>query len=184
VCKPQDLNTCMVLYKGCGIKMIRRYWKVPEEKKHVCRVCKEEKEIPQKFIEHGDYICHDCILKYRQRHRKENLIRIKEVQKEGYKRNRIARLEGRKKYLDGLRVKCATLIGDKCIICSSDGSKRKLNYHEIHGKKHPLRGSYILKHYKDFVTLCYIHHKLLHSYTQVIRDKNLEKLRELSLLIN
>lgn len=35
--------------------MTRRFWKC--KNKNMCRMCGQEKEIPKKFIEHGDYIC-------------------------------------------------------------------------------------------------------------------------------
>ena len=61
------------------------------------------------------------------------------------------------------------LIGNRCILC---GSKKRLTFHEIHGKKHPLCSSYYRNHKEDFVSLCQRHHVTLHIFAS-IKDKEM-----------
>jgi len=65
------------------------------------------------------------------------------------------------------RQKLLNLIGDKCLIC---GSTKRLIFHEINGKNHLTNGTsafiYYFDHYKDFITLCYFHHKFLHQFAE------------------
>lgn len=58
-----------------------------------------------------------------------------------------------------LRQKVIELLGKSCVLC---GSEYKVDYHEIHGKKHTCWNQYFIDHYKDFVPLCRKHHIALH----------------------
>jgi hypothetical protein len=70
------------------------------------------------------------------------------------------RLRGRNNYYVQ-RDKARKLIGDKCIICGYSGPK--LTFHEIYGKPHRDGLKYYIDNFKDFIPLCYPHHKVLHS---------------------
>jgi hypothetical protein len=56
-----------------------------------------------------------------------------------------------------------SMFPDGCIIC---GSHVKLQLHEKNGKKHNCQPAYYLAHLdevpKDFVPLCFNHHKMVH----------------------
>ena len=70
-----------------------------------------------------------------------------------------AKLERRK-----LREKALQLIGEKCVICGNP----KVVFHEIHGKPHENRkASFYIQNYKDFVSLCLIHHRLIHEFIKM-----------------
>ena len=56
--------------------------------------------------------------------------------------------------------KIVELLGKICSICGN--SKRRIQYHEIHGKPHTKYRGYIIKHYKDFTPLCCRCHNVLH----------------------
>lgn len=92
--------------------------------------------------------------------------------------------EYQKKYWQNLRQKVILLIeglyGDKCILC---GSKKHIEFHEIHGRPHPEGNPkirYMLNHYKDFVPLCVLCHRIVHHLGKVTNE---EKLRELMSLL-
>jgi len=85
------------------------------------------------------------------------------------------------------RIKAEELIGNKCIICNSSGShkgkRRGVIFHEIHGIKHLYGyqdgGKYYLENSKDFVSMCYTHHKSMHDFynwTRTLTDEQFEKL--------
>jgi len=88
----------------------------------------------------------------------------------------------RKDYLIKINNKIAELFGEVgCIICDSH---KNLDFHEIHGKKHPKspirKYEYMLKHKKDFLPLCSRHHYLIHRIAKRIKkEPNPELLFEL-----
>ena len=53
----------------------------------------------------------------------------------------------------------------KCSLCTT--SNGRLEFHEIHGKKHPLNPVYIRDHIKDFTLLC----KQCHEATHWAKEK-------------
>lgn len=62
-----------------------------------------------------------------------------------------------------LRQKVIDLLGKSCILC---GSEYKIDYHEIHGKKHSRWNKYFIEHKEDFIPLCRICHRSLHKLAQ------------------
>lgn len=57
------------------------------------------------------------------------------------------------------------LLGDSCILCNK---KEKINFHEIHGKRHPYYNwNYHLEHIDDFKTLCTGCHTMVHRMIRV-----------------
>jgi len=93
------------------------------------------------------------------------------------KKYNIARLKKSKKTWQ----KIMDITGDKCIACGKQkpipqylsGQKRRISFHEIHGKKHKDNPWYILKHLEDFVPLCQSCHTSLHK---VAKSKKLIEL--------
>lgn len=68
-------------------------------------------------------------------------------------------VKNEKKHRLKLRQKVIELLGKSCALC---GSEYKVDYHEIHGKRHTRWNQYFIDHYKDFVPLCRKHHLALH----------------------
>jgi hypothetical protein len=111
--------------------------------------------------------------------REENKDKYNAGQRSWRKRNKPSvdayhakrRIDQRKKLLDS--------IGAECIICFfKEENGNKLHFHEIHGDIHPYnKGSYILKHQKDFVALCSKCHHIIHIISRC--NGNLNKLVEL-----
>ncbi len=101
--------------------------------------------------EEKDYAKH-----YRETHKPEIVANRKRYYLKNLER---FRKEGREDYREQ-RKKALELIGDKCLVCGYSG--RKLTFHEIHGKNHDKNMKYLIEHPKDFVPLCYPHHRLLH----------------------
>jgi len=117
---------------------------------------------------------------YMKKYRSKNREKISKQKKEWKKRNpkkvieyykrenekRKTSPEVRKKFLDYQKEyrknkveELKKLIGFKCLICGST----KIRFHEIHGKSHKTANySYTLKHYKDFVPLCFKCHRAIH----------------------
>lgn len=80
-----------------------------------------------------------------------------------------------------LRNTAKHLIGDKCIICGYSG--RRLTFHEIHGKSHNKSNiKYYIDNHKDFVSLCYPHHRLLHNLASLSPDNRNTYISLLSIL--
>jgi len=92
----------------------------------------------------------------------------------------IHRNEYMKKKMREYRYSLKTLIGASCYICNS---KEKIIFHEKSGKNHVIpdayRGhinlSYYRKNYKDFISLCREHHKLLHKLHKSFKSKEEEQ---------
>jgi hypothetical protein len=77
-----------------------------------------------------------------------------------YKKHKAQMTKQIKKIRHNQKILALKLIGDKCVIC---GSIKHLCFHEIHGIPHKNTQSYFyLKHPENFVTLCNLHHKLIH----------------------
>lgn len=72
------------------------------------------------------------------------------------------------------KLKVQQILGFQCALCGS--TKGRLEYHEIHGKRHTESFAYILKHIKDFIPLCWKCHRTIHFFS---RMKDKEKAREL-----
>lgn len=72
------------------------------------------------------------------------------------------------------KLQVQQILGSKCVLCGS--TKGRIEYHEIHGKPHTESFSYILKHIKDFVPLCWKCHRTIHFFS---RMKDKEKAKEL-----
>lgn len=97
---------------------------------------------------------------YTKHYRETHKDFIKANRRKYYLKNLVRfRKEGKQKYQEQ-RKEALKLIGDKCIICGYSG--KKLTFHEIHGEKHHRGMKYYLDHPKDFVPLCYPHHKFFH----------------------
>jgi hypothetical protein len=73
------------------------------------------------------------------------------------------RARGRK-YKARNKQKAFSLIGDKCVIC---GSTKRLCFHEKHGINHNKETSF---HPEDFITLCYLHHRFIHTLAQMSNE--------------
>ena len=77
-----------------------------------------------------------------------------------YRKNQ---LESQRRWRKNLKIQLLEKIGNKCIICNST---KRLVFHEVNGKSHPLekkpKFDYIMEHPEDFVTLCRGHHLALH----------------------
>lgn len=89
-----------------------------------------------------------------------------------------------KAYRKRQKEKVRKLVGDKCIICGN--SKRRIAYHEIHGKPHRTNYgeySYILDHPQDFVSICCRCHNVLH-YLLNLGQKRKEIFKFLKQLID
>ena len=77
-----------------------------------------------------------------------------------------------------VRQKSFDVVGNSCVIC---GSKENLILHEIHGKPHDASNIYkTLNNSKDFVAVCFRHHRLIHLIATIKDDKELERVLILS----
>lgn len=104
----------------------------------------------------------------------------KAINKANYAKNKISDNQRCKEYYENNsdkinkrrkenREKAFILIGDVCLIC---GTKKHLIFHEIHGKPHSrYDGSYYLKNYKDFITMCYPHHRIIHELMKLDKEQ-------------
>ena len=72
------------------------------------------------------------------------------------------------------KLEVQRILGYKCALCNS--TKGRIEYHEIHGKRHTESFAYILKHIEDFVPLCWKCHRTIHFFAKM-KDK--EKAKEL-----
>jgi len=88
-----------------------------------------------------------------------------------HKRNRKRLSDYQKRRKKMQRIKALKLIGNKCIVCNTT---KNILFHEVYGKLHTVTYDYILKNYKDFVSMCKYHHQTLHTFA-----KNREKYLEL-----
>lgn len=64
------------------------------------------------------------------------------------------------------RAEILKLFGTICILCGKNPVKR-VQIHEIYGKRHPRRLKYYLEHKEDFVCLCYQCHRMVHRMMKV-----------------
>jgi predicted HNH restriction endonuclease len=73
--------------------------------------------------------------------------------------------------------KVKSILGDSCCVCGTKPieGKRRIGFHEIHGKSHKENPYYILKHLSDFVPLCHQCHKSLHRVLRFIELQSLIK---------
>jgi len=110
--------------------------------------------------------------------RKQNKERFRQYMKEYYKKVKGKRKTKRVEH----RTKLLKLIGNKCYLCNSTS---QLQFHEIHGKKHPRNFEslsyihYVMKHKEDFVTLCRKCHFAIHKIAKLLTRKNSAKVIEL-----
>jgi len=107
---------------------------------------------------------------WRKKNRKHNTEYVKQYyrnHKSYYKKkDALYQARGRKQLLK--------LLGRKCVLC---GSRKKIRFHEIHGKKHSLHSKDILKHIEDFTPICFDCHRLFH--TLIKRTKDINKIIQL-----
>ena len=84
----------------------------------------------------------------------------------------IVNLNKREQQNKELKEKAKELIGNECLVC---GKKEHLVFHQKHGKPHNRFGKSGLKYYvenhKDFITLCLIHHRLIHELAKLDEKK-------------
>ncbi len=73
-------------------------------------------------------------------------------------KNRVTRIQE--------RAEALKLFGTTCVLCNKNPVKR-VQIHEIHGKRHPRRLKYYLEYKEDFVCLCYRCHRMVHRMMKV-----------------
>lgn len=110
---------------------------------------------------------------------KENPKKRKEYDDRYRKRNRKKYNKRRRDQIRDKWNEVISILGDKCIVCGlKTRSRRRVSFHEIHGKPHKTNPWYILKHIKDFVPVCESCHKTIHKY-----HKYKEKIEQLEKFI-
>jgi len=87
----------------------------------------------------------------------------RESRRKSYHRNKKEWNEYRKNRYGILRNELLKRIGNTCIVC---GLKRRITFHEIHGKPHGHNPDQILKHIEDFIPLCYSCHATVHVFAK------------------
>lgn len=85
------------------------------------------------------------------------------------------------KYYERDKKKLIEFLGSNCIFC---GSKKRVCYHQIYGKRHIDNKYYILRHKENFVPLCFNCHTSLHRLSKIenINWKKFFKFRNLLLI--
>lgn len=122
---------------------------------------------------------------YNKKYREKYPERIKAQYKKNYqKRKKHQKKYDKNRYEERLK-KLEELLGNKCVVCGYKESKnfkrRRLYFHEIHGKKHSNSRQYIIEHYEDFVVICHSCHKAVHNISKL--KVNLKKFLELVKII-
>ena len=136
------------------------------------------KNIPQYRFTHGDYMCNDCNrIKHNKWNRKnkgrlkkyykENRDKILEKAKRYHEKKREKHLKTFMRYYEKIRREVIEILGDRCVICGwkpTPKQRQRLNFHEIHGKRHPSHPIYILNDIQNFIPLCVRCHRTIHNY--------------------
>lgn len=121
-----------------------------------------------------DYICNDCSSKksrdwYRNHPEKlreyygKNREKILKYHIKYHRLNRPSDLKKGAEYYEKIRKQVLKTLGEKCYVCGVI-PRTKMNFHEVHGRRHPSFPIYVLKHLDDFVCLCQNCHRAIHKY--------------------
>lgn len=95
--------------------------------------------------------------------KKNDYHKNKEKYKEWMRKSRLKNREKWNRERRRYRKEVAKILGKVCVICKGKWKySKRIEYHEIYGRKHPTTGKYILKHIEDFVPLCGHCHKHVH----------------------
>jgi len=108
----------------------------------------------------------------RKRDKEHTQRKIAKMGRENYNKYRLQQYHKVREKIEGL-------LGNTCSICGYKPKKgqRRLQSHEIHGKKHESSVYYILSHIEDFVPLCKTCHQTVHFYH--LYKKQFEKLEKI-----
>lgn len=119
--------------------------------------------------------CPQCKKDYESKYRKTKEYR--DGKNLYYSNNKKDVLKRNKDWRDKKKHQVEEILGIKCFFCPMTKNECKVNYHEIHGIKHPYAGSmkfkYILDHIKDFIPACEYCHKTIHALA-----KNRERIED------
>jgi hypothetical protein len=109
--------------------------------------------------------CKQCANEFHKRYAKTQ--KYKDMKKLYYQKNRKHLLALQKVHRDNQKKQIVEILGIKCFFCPMTKKDCKVNYHEIHGIKHPYKGTmknqYIINHIQNFIPVCEWCHKTLHS---------------------
>ena len=166
-------KNCEICRKKYNREKARKWRKKnPERANEICRKAWHKNR--EKYIKRSrEYYLKNRrrLLEAKRKYYGENKEKCQRKHKDYYWKNREKLLKqlreyNKRRYAE-LKAQARKLLGMKCEICGLSEDQTRINYHEIHGKKHPESGFYgyiyIIKHYKDFVCLCHWCHMTVHQ---------------------